>query len=458
MPLPTPHAGESQEVFHSRCMGDSTMRSDYPDQKQRNAVCYSQWDEKHGSHPKPKKTVDRAWSTLTVKSVDQETRTIEGIASTPTIDRMGDIVEPMGAEFSLPLPLLFAHQHTSPVGHVVAADADAKGIRFRARIAKISEPGQMKDLVDKAWHAVKAGLMRGISIGFSPKEYEPIRETGGLRFTKYALYEMSLVAIPANADASINLIKSLSNGKSAVASDESEPAVTPTSQPGAAGKPQKPASVRLKPMERKTFTDQIQSLEATRQAKNARMAEIMQKAIDDGRSTDESERDEYDGLEREVEALDGDLTRLRKLEKFNLAAAQPVVAKSIADGTEARGGNGAAGAIRVREPELPPGIRFSRVVRCLGLAQGNRGAAVMIAEQKYPDDTGIQNVLKAAVAAGDTTSTTWAGALVGAETRLLTSRQQLRPRSARAGKGGSSVLGRADAAAGGSPATGMRLL
>ena len=38
----------------------------------------------------------RAWSVLTVKSVDAEQRTIEGIATTPTVDRIGDIVEPLG--------------------------------------------------------------------------------------------------------------------------------------------------------------------------------------------------------------------------------------------------------------------------------------------------------------------------------------------------------------------------
>lgn len=46
MPLPTPHDGEKQEEFVSRCMGDKVMNTDYPDQKQRAAVCYSQWREK----------------------------------------------------------------------------------------------------------------------------------------------------------------------------------------------------------------------------------------------------------------------------------------------------------------------------------------------------------------------------------------------------------------------------
>ena len=43
MPLPNPRSGESENDFHSRCMGNAVMGKEYPDQAQRNAICYSQW-------------------------------------------------------------------------------------------------------------------------------------------------------------------------------------------------------------------------------------------------------------------------------------------------------------------------------------------------------------------------------------------------------------------------------
>lgn len=46
MPIPKPRKGEKQDAFHSRCTGDEVMLKDYPDQKQRNAVCYSAWERK----------------------------------------------------------------------------------------------------------------------------------------------------------------------------------------------------------------------------------------------------------------------------------------------------------------------------------------------------------------------------------------------------------------------------
>ena len=43
MPLVNPKKTEKQEDFVSRCMGDETMNKEFPDQKQRAAVCYSQF-------------------------------------------------------------------------------------------------------------------------------------------------------------------------------------------------------------------------------------------------------------------------------------------------------------------------------------------------------------------------------------------------------------------------------
>lgn len=46
MPLPKPRKNEKQSEFVSKCMGDPTMNKDFPQQKQRAAVCYSQFKRK----------------------------------------------------------------------------------------------------------------------------------------------------------------------------------------------------------------------------------------------------------------------------------------------------------------------------------------------------------------------------------------------------------------------------
>ena len=47
MPLPKPRAEENQQEFISRCMGDETMKSEYPRNDQRLAVCYVQWRDRN---------------------------------------------------------------------------------------------------------------------------------------------------------------------------------------------------------------------------------------------------------------------------------------------------------------------------------------------------------------------------------------------------------------------------
>jgi len=44
MPLPKPTPTEDEAKFIDRCMSDETMNTDFPDQKQRYAVCISQFE------------------------------------------------------------------------------------------------------------------------------------------------------------------------------------------------------------------------------------------------------------------------------------------------------------------------------------------------------------------------------------------------------------------------------
>ncbi len=45
--MPEPHPNEKKDAFISRCIGDPESNKTFPDQKQRIAFCYSQWDRKN---------------------------------------------------------------------------------------------------------------------------------------------------------------------------------------------------------------------------------------------------------------------------------------------------------------------------------------------------------------------------------------------------------------------------
>jgi len=153
---------------------------------------------------------NRAYSVLSIKAIDDATRVIRGIATTPTVDRVGDIIEPLGMKFTNPMPFLWQHMADKPIGTVKFDTPTATGIGFEATIAdpETVESETLKDRLREAWDSMKLGLVRAVSVGFRPIEYSYMEE-GGVRFIESECFELSAVTIPANSDAVINEIKSI---------------------------------------------------------------------------------------------------------------------------------------------------------------------------------------------------------------------------------------------------------
>lgn len=372
----------------------------------------------------------RAYSFLQIKSVSDDRRIIRGMATTPRPDRVGDIVEPMGVEFRNPLPLLWQHQHDKPIGTVKFDRPTGDGITFEAEIPTIEEEGILRDRIEEAWQSIKIGLVRAVSIGFRALEYAFLDE-GGIRFLKTEVYELSAVTIPAQPEAVMTSIKNMDAAGVALIKtfDPNAPAAT-----GEIERPAKPAlgaarksinPVNLRPKEgndMKTLAEQIAALEAKRAANAARMEEVMQKSIDEGRSTDEAEQEEFDTLETEIDAIDGDLKRLRALEKAKAVTAKPVVANQIKTaelGTTLRTG------VTLKQAEPGKGIRFARYAKCLGIATKTHQSVVSVAEAMYGGkDDALVDIVKAAVSAMTAGNT---DALIGNEGGFADFVEFLRP-------------------------------
>ena len=147
----------------------------------------------------------------------------------------------------------------------------------------------------------------------------------------------------------------------------------------------------------KTIAEQITALEAKRMASASRRDAVMQKAVEEDRTTDAAEQEEFDSLDATVNAIDSDLVRLHAVEKSQASAAKPVV----------RAGTGEArSAIRVdtAQPKLPPGIAFARYVIAKAVSFKEMVPASEIARQRWPDHPDIELALKAAVAPGSSTT------------------------------------------------------
>ncbi|SHE88123.1 phage major capsid protein [Devosia limi] len=361
-------------------------------------------------------TMNRAYSLLEIKGVDDDTRTITGIASTPSTDRAGDIVLPEGAVFNLPLPLLWQHRSTEPIGHVIQAKVTAKGIEIVATIAK-----DVTDDIEKAWKLIKAGLVRGLSIGFRGIDTEQIPNSWGMIYQKWEWLELSAVTIPAQAEASITSVKQFdTNAPAATGETGRRP-----NDPPATGKS---FNVNLKPLEgtkMTTIAEQITALETKRAANVARMNEVMTKSIAEARSTDQAEQEDFDTLEQEVAAIDADLKRLRAVEKMNAVSAKPVNAATSVDAAAAVRSTGLA-PVAVKA-SVAKGTAFTRFAMALMAGKGNLMQSAEIAKRWADQTPEVETVLKAAVAAGTTTDAAWAKPLVEYQNMASEFAELLRP-------------------------------
>ena len=156
--------------------------------------------------------LNRAYSLLEVKAVTEEGDfyVVRGTATTPTPDRVNDVIEPLGATFAETLPLLWQHQSDKPVGLAQFEKPTRKGIKFVARLPIVKEVGALRDRIEEAVQSIRYRLVAAVSIGFRAigDEVERI-QNGGLRFLKTEILELSLVTIPAQAEATITSIKSI---------------------------------------------------------------------------------------------------------------------------------------------------------------------------------------------------------------------------------------------------------
>jgi len=355
--------------------------------------------------------INKACSLWELKAVDEEKRIIEGVASTPTPDRMSDVVEPGGMEFKTPLPFLYQHNSRQPIGHVMSAKVNKDGMFIKAQIADTT----IAPWIAEAWALIKARLVTGLSIGFRSLEESYDRETGGFHFLRTEIMEVSVVTIPANQEASITTVKSICESLAALGPrDDKRMNPVTTNLPGASG--QRTARKAMR-----TVEEQIAALEAKRQAQIARKETLRAKADEEGRLMLDTENQEFDGLNSEIGSIDDDLKRLSDHQK-QCKAATPITAETGATQKTAMAAR--SGVVTVRTPaDVEKGMAFTRFAMALMASRGDRQLAYDLARgnQRWKDTTPqVEKLLgngqafivaKEAAAAADTATSGWASQL-----------------------------------------------
>lgn len=149
------------------------------------------------------------------------TREVTMVASDESVDSYGTIFRVDGWMDLRRggVPLLLAHDRdTMPIGRVERLEKTLvdgrKVLLAHARIA----PEGVSPEADRAYGLLKAGVLQDVSVGFDPKEIDPVKDpeerkrlglpAGGFVFTRQALLELSVVSVPANQNATVLAVRS----------------------------------------------------------------------------------------------------------------------------------------------------------------------------------------------------------------------------------------------------------
>ena len=362
--------------------------------------------------------MNRAYSLFTIKSIDEEQRVIRGMATTPSTDRVGDIIEPLGVKVAKSIPLFLYHDSRETVGRAFLEKPQKDGVPFEARIPKVSEAGRLKDRVDEAWQMLKYRLITGVSVGFNVLNdaYEVMKD-GGYRFLETEILELSLVPIPANAEATITSIKSIDQAQLAASGRalSASPGVSGTSK-GIAHSPNR----NPKGNQMKTLQEQLNELKTARTEKAARMTELIEVTKAENRATTNDEATEFDGLESEIKTLD-DQIRVKTVEAMNASAARPAAGDGSASASASRGG---MSYVKTQDPDDKfKGQAYTRFLMAKALAymqakDGNFVSPAEIAQHRWgKSHPKLVQYIKAAVAGGGAGSGEWGAELAQSDTR-----------------------------------------
>ena len=131
---------------------------------------------------------------------------IKGSASTSALDRAGDIINADawtkggGLENYKGNPIiLFNHDYNKPIGRAKDLQVTDNGLEISAKISKAA--GEVTQLI-------KDGVLGAFSVGFKVKDADYMTETDGYKIKDAELFEVSVVSVPCNQNATFGLAKS----------------------------------------------------------------------------------------------------------------------------------------------------------------------------------------------------------------------------------------------------------
>ena len=367
-----------------------------------------------------------AMDKLKKTGIQSEANPFEFVMSDQSVDRVGDVIEAKGwilDPFAKNPVALFGHNHDKPIG--TWENVRIVGQKLIGRL-KLAAEGTSAE-IDTIRKLVEQRVLRAVSVGFQPLEAEPIKKTGGMRFTKQILHETSLVAVPANANA-LAIAKSLgANPKLIFASTESkghtnapvEGHGTGTTKGTATAHAERPES-RKQSQQSNTgrkcmnIAERIAAKEQRLVAIKDDLTELKGLMADEEYELSDEDQETIETLTDEETSIIKSIDSLKKLEAGLAAKAQPVSAfakRGIAPGAPA-------------QAKKKGGSLFAKHVTAALFAKEHQVPLRDTIEQLYGNDDEVKATIgltieKSGIPAADTTTSGWAAELVQHDTEAF---------------------------------------
>jgi HK97 family phage prohead protease/HK97 family phage major capsid protein len=327
---------------------------------------------------------------------------LEYVMSDGSVDRMGDVLEPEGWQLdhfrSNPIAL-FGHKGDFPIGKW--RDVGVRDGRLTGRLELMEA---VSERLREVHAAVKAGVLRAVSVGFHPLEVEPLKDSksGGYRFLKSELVECSLVSVPANPNA-LAVAKSLGLSRDTQRlifgeQAKEDPAIRraiATSGEHAAELPRKYKSMNIS----QKIQDAQSRLTTARDALTAYL------------NDDEQDPVTRDAMSDDIVAVEAELRSLENAERALAprGPVQQVAATSLPAPAISRRPFG------IPAKERKPGELYARAAAVHLTSYVRRQSIEDVLRERYHDDEATAVFTKAAIAGATTTTAGWAAELIETE-------------------------------------------
>lgn len=235
------------------------------------------------------------------RSINEDERSFEVVASTETLDSHGDVMRQFWdlSRFEKNGPVLWNHnlalymggdaEDTLPIGK--ATDVRVESKKLVAKLHLVKGDADKEPLVDKIWRRVQQGIQKGVSVGFRPGQVtRKVNAAGETEFYELGskerpneLREISLVPMGSNPDA---VAKSIALERSHLAelvkkdSEVRAAASEPTAERGKAKHmdPELQKAIEAKAHAEKALADVQSELKAAKETAEKNAAEAATKA------------------------------------------------------------------------------------------------------------------------------------------------------------------------------------